>query len=383
MDDLKSFWDLVVDVWKNGLAGTEIGKYIAAVLIFLLFLILRRLLAKFITSKFRNLAKKSETKLDDSLMDSLERPISFIPIVMGIFFANECLELSGTFAIIAEKTIRSLIVFVIFWCFFNLVSPLSRLLERLEEVFTPSLLAWMINAIKAAFIFIGAATILEIWGIKVGPIIAGLGLFGVAVALGAQDLFKNLISGILIIAERRFNLGDWIKVPGVVEGTVETIGFRSTKVRRFDLAPVFVPNSKLSDNTVINFSAMIYRRIYWTISLEYRTTVEQLRKIRDRIEEYILETEDFASPEDSYVLVYVDRFSESSIDLMLYCFTKTIAWAEWMEIKQALACKIKEIVEEEGAEFAFPSRSVYFEATDRKPPAEPANPSIIPDPDVI
>ena len=123
----------------------------------------------------------------------------------------------------------------------------------------------------------GAATILEIWGIKIGPILAGLGLFGVAVALGAQDLFKNLISGFLVIAEKRFNPGDWIRVDGEVEGTVETINFRSTLVRRFDKAPVFVPNSKLSDNSVINFSSMTFRRIYWVIGVEYRTTVDQLR----------------------------------------------------------------------------------------------------------
>ena len=79
-----------------------------------------------------------------------------------------------------------------------------------------------------------AKEVLELWGIKIGPIIAGLGLFGVAVALGAQDLFKNLISGILVLVERRFQVGDWIFVEDVIEGTVESIGFRSTVVRRFD-----------------------------------------------------------------------------------------------------------------------------------------------------
>ena len=114
-------------------------------------------------------------------------------------------------------------------------------------------------------------------------------LIGVAVALGAQDLFKNLISGFLIIAEKRFNIGDWIKVEGVVEGTVEAIGFRSTFVRRFDKAPVYIPNAKLSDNSLINFSSMSHRRIYWRIGVQYRTTIEMLREIRDNIENYIIE----------------------------------------------------------------------------------------------
>jgi MscS family membrane protein len=221
---------------------------------------------------------------------------------------------------------------------------------------------WLLKSIRVAFLFIGAGTILEIWGIKILPLLAGLGLFGVAVALGAQDLFKNLISGLLIIAERRFSPGDWIAVEGVVEGTVETIGFRSTLVRRFDKAPVFVPNANLSDNVVTNFSAMTHRRIYWTIGVLYSTRVEQLRRIRDGIERYILDSDDFAHPPEVPAFVRIDRFGDSSIDIMVYCFTRTTVWGEWLEIKEDLACRIKEIVEEAGSGFALPSRSLYLES---------------------
>ena len=235
---------------------------------------------------------------------------------------------------------------------------------------------WLEKAIRLALVFIGAATILEIWGIRIGPIIAGLGLFGVAVALGAQDLFKNLISGILILAERRFNLGDWIHVDGVVEGTVENIGFRSTLVRRFDKAPVFVPNSKLSDSSVTNFSAMTHRRIYWTIGVEYRTTVAQLRQIRDGIEAYLLNSNDFAHPPEVPTFVRIDRFNDSSIDIMVYCFTRTTEWGRWLEIKEELAYRIKDLVEAAGTAFAFPSQSIYVETLPSEraevfaPPAE-------------
>lgn len=361
MEKMKKFWDLVVNVWTTGFAGSEIGRILIAILIFLCFLVLKRLFIKFVIGRVKKLADRSETELDDYLIESLEKPVGFIPVVIGIFLATEWLGLAGTFADVVEKFVRSLIVFSIFWFFYSLIVPLTSLLKRLEEIFTHSLVDWMIKAIKAAFIFIGVATVLDIWGIKIGPIIAGLGLFGVAVALGAQDLFKNLISGILIIGERRFKRGDWIKVEGVVEGTVEIIGFRSTKIRRFDLAPVYVPNAKLSDNIVINFSAMTFRRIYWMIQLEYRTSVDQLKNIRDRIERYLVETEDFVPPDEAPLFVYIDRFADSSIDVMLYCFTRTISWGEWMEIKQNLAYEIKEIVESEGSGFAFPSRSVYIE----------------------
>ena len=122
-----------------------------------------------------------------------------------------------------------------------------------------------------------------------------------------------------------------------------------------------VPNSKLSDNAVTNFSAMTHRRIYWMIGVEYRTTVEQLREIRDGIEQYVLNSEDFAKPPDVATFVRIDKFSDSSIDIMLYCFTKTTVWGDWLAIKEELAYKIKEIVETAGTSFAFPSRSVYVE----------------------
>jgi len=210
--------------------------------------------------------------------------------------------------------------------------------------------------------------VLEIWGIQVGPILAGLGLFGVAVALGAQDLFKNLIAGILIIAERRFNKGDWIRVDGVVEGTVEQIGFRSTMVRRFDKAPVYVPNTDLSENAVTNFTAMTHRRIYWHIGVEYSTTLDQLKAIRDQIEAYIFNEAEFANPEDVSTFVRIDRFSNSSIDIMLYCFTNTTNWGEWLEIKERLAYKVKQIVEGTGTGFAFPSQSLYVQAVPGEAP---------------
>ncbi|OQY07527.1 MAG: mechanosensitive ion channel protein MscS [Desulfobacteraceae bacterium 4572_123] len=368
MEKLKQFYLLVQDVWENGLFGIDIGHFVVAVFIFFAFLLLRRLFARFIIGRIKIVTKRTKTVIDDDMLAALEKPVQFIPVVLGVYFAAEYLPIYGGIEIIANKFVRSLIVFVMFWGLVNLLSPMAFLLRRLEKVFTSSMVDWLLKAIKATFIFIGAATILEIWGIKVGPILAGLGLFGVAVALGAQDLFKNLISGILVIAEKRFNIGDWIRVEGVVEGTVESIGFRSTLVRRFDKAPVFVPNSKLSDHAVINFSSMTHRRIYWNIGVEYRTTVRQLRQIRDSIEQYILESEYFAKPPQVSMFVRIDRFSDSSIDIMVYCFTKTTDWGNWLEIKETLAYRIKEIVEEAGSAFAFPSQSLYIETLPTEAP---------------
>ena len=362
MDDLIKFWALVVDVWKNDVAGTDMGRILAATAIFIGFLLVRKLFTQFILLWIKSVVKKTSTLLDDAAVSILEEPIRFIPVVLGVFFATQHLQLVGIYAEIADNAVRSLIAFAIFWGFVRVLRPISHLMTRLEKVFTPELVEWLIKAIRIAVMLIGAATILQIWGIQVAPIIAGAGLFGVAVALGAQDLFKNLIAGMLILGEKRFRKGDWIRVEGVVEGTVENIGFRSTIIRRFDKAPVMVPNTNLSDTAVTNFSGMTHRRIYWKIGVEYRTTVDQLRQIRDEMEHYIVESPEFASPKDVSTFVRIDRFSDSSIDIMLYCFTKTTNWGEWLEIKEQLAFRIKQIVEGAGSGFAFPSQSLYIEA---------------------
>ena len=106
-------------------------------------------------------------------------------------------------------------------------------------------------------------------------------------------------------------------------------------------------------------SDLSHRRIYWHIGVEYRTTLEQLKTVREQIEAYILEQPEFAGPDEVSTFVRIDRFSDSSIDIMLYCFTRTTVWAEWLEIKERLAYKVKEIVEGAGTSFAFPSQSIY------------------------
>ncbi len=361
-ENLQEFWNLVVDVWNRGFLGIEVGRLLIALGIILLFLVFRHFFNLIVIGRLQRWAARSDNGLDDEAVEVLAAPIRFVPIVIGIFIAVGYLGLRGTLGTIADNLLRSLVVFNLFWFLFAAVGPFSFVFGKLETVFSRPMVDWMVKATKIGIAFIGGAIILELWGIEVGPVLAGAGLLGVAVALGAQDLFKNLIAGILVIAEKRFNPGDWILVDGVVEGTVETIGFRSTLVRRFDKAPVYVPNARLSDNAVTNFSEMTHRRIYWKIGVEYRTTVDQLREIRDGIEAHIIGNPDYAQPDEVSTFVRIDSFNDSSIDIMLYCFTRTTNWGEWLKIKENLAYHIMDVVHKAGTGFAFPSQSVYVES---------------------
>ena len=172
-------------------------------------------------------------------------------------------------------------------------------------------------------------------------------------------MFKNLISGILVLVEKRFKIGDWILVDGIIEGIVEKIGFRSTTIRKFDKSLAIIPNFQFAENAVVNVSETSNWLISWIITLQYDTTVEQLKKIRDEIENYINTSEDYNTSVG--VAVRVDKFSDSSIDMYVRCFTNSGSWSNWLDVKERLAIGIKEIVEKNGAAFAFPSQSIYVE----------------------
>ena len=358
MDVLKNFKDLFLDVWKEGVSGVNISEIIIALIIFIFFLFLRGIFSKFVIKRLEKYVSKTTNKFDNSLVFSMEGPAKFFPIVLGFFISTSYLSVEhGGIELIN----RSLITILIFWTFHQIIGPLSVVIKSVGGLLSKDLITWIIKAIKILILILGAAAVLELWGIKIGPIIAGLGLFGVAVALGAQDLFKNLISGILVLVERRFQVGDWIFVEGVIEGTVESIGFRSTVVRRFDKSLATIPNFQFAENAVINNSLTTNRRVNWIIGLEYRTTSDQLKKIKQEIESYIQGSELFSKSGDTFISVKIEQFAASSIDIRLICFTKTKNYLEWMNVKDTLAIAIKSIVEKNKASFAFPSTSIYVE----------------------
>ena len=362
-EDLTELKTLVKDVWENGFMGVDVGQIIVAIGIFFAFLLIRGIFSRYILGRLHNWAAKSTTKLDDKIVDALIPPIKFIPIILGIFFSTQYMDPEPEVEVFIINVERSLIAFTIFWALHRVLEPLSHSLKKLEMILTRAMMDWMFKVLKVLVIFIGGAVILELWGIAVGPLLAGLGLFGAAIALGAQDLFKNLIGGITILAEKRFHPGEWILVDGVVEGIVEDIGFRSTLVRRFDKAPVYVPNANLSDTVVTNFTRMTYRRIKWMVGVEYKTTTEQLKIIRDEILKYINNNDDFSKDDNAPIMIRVDSFGASSIDFLIWCYTKTTVWGEYLAIKEDFAFEVKKIVEEKaGTAFAFPSQSVYVES---------------------
>ncbi|MDB0034122.1 mechanosensitive ion channel family protein [Alphaproteobacteria bacterium] len=357
----ENFLTLIKSVFINGVFGLSLGELAFIFIAFVLALLVRGLIAKFIVKKVKLIVQKTTNSIDDKLFDSLIPPIKLLPIVIVFLVITLYFDVDSTLGLYFQKINNTLSTIFVFWLIHQAVIPFSNFFYKLEDILSKALVLWIIRSLRYLIIFLGSVAVLDVWGIKIGPVIAGLGLFGVAVALGAQDLFKNLISGIMILLEKRFHIGDVINVPGHTEGTVEHIGFRSTLIRKFDSTPITIPNYIFAEAPILNYSNRINRRINWIIGLEYNSKLDQIKNFTKSIDKYINESPDFVVNQNFKSFVRIDKFNDSSIDILIYCFTSTNEWDTFLKIKEQLAMKVKGEVEKEGLNFAFPSQSIYIE----------------------
>lgn len=355
---IKNYFQYTFEQGSLGFSITEIITIIAS---FVLAILIRGIFAKIIVSKIKKFVQKTGNKVDDHLFDALASPLKILPLIIVFILMGLFVNQNSQFESLLDNINQTLITIFIFWLLHQSLAPISQLFQRLEDLFSKALVLWLIRSIKYLVIFLGTVAVLETWGIKIGPVIAGLGLFGVAVALGAQDLFKNLISGIMIILEKRFELNDVIEVPGQGMGVVEHIGFRSTLIRQFDSTPISIPNYVFSDTSIINFSDRKYRRIKWIIGLTYDASTKQLKDVCQSIDDSIRANNDFVINENYKLYIRVEKFNDSSIDILVNAFTNTNDWEKYLKIKEELVFSIKKIVDDNQCSFAFPSQSIYIE----------------------
>ncbi len=361
MDLIRNFYSQIIRVFSDGVFGLSLVDLSIIFVAVIISLLVRSVIARILVNKVKAIVYKTGNKIDDKLFDALVPPFRLLPIVIVFLAITLYFDIESTLGLYFQKINNTLSTIFVFWLIHQALIPFSNLFNKLEKILTKGLVLWIIKSLKYLIIFLGIVAVLEVWGIKIGPVIAGLGLFGVAVALGAQDLFKNLISGIMILLEKRFQLGDVIKVPGHTEGTVEHIGFRSTLIRKFDSTPITIPNYIFAEAPILNYTNRNYRRINWTIGLEYNSTLDQIKKLTNSISDYLTNNDNFMINDNYKSFVRLERFNDSSIDILIICFTSTQDWDKYLEIKEELAMKIKEYVENIGLNFAFPSQSIYIE----------------------
>ncbi|KUO60453.1 MAG: mechanosensitive ion channel protein [Gracilibacter sp. BRH_c7a] len=342
-------WVNSIEIWQD--IGIALG-------IFFVFLVFRKIFTNYVYKIILRLTKKIPLDIFTNIFLAYEKPLRFLFVVIGIFVALLYLPLHDYYIV---KSFRTIVIILIGWGLYNLASIRSNIFstmtERLNIEVDEILLPFVSKLIRFSIVIVTISIIAGEWEYNVGGFLAGLGLGGLAFALAAKDSLSNFFGGIVIITEKPFSIGDWIKTPSV-EGVVEDISFRSTRVRTFAQALVTVPNATLANEAIINWTKMGKRQISFNLGVMYSTPKEKIKTCVERIDRMLREHEEI---DQELIMVRFNEFNDSSLDLFLYFFTKTTSWVEYLQVKEDINLKIMDILEQENVSVAFPSRTIYME----------------------
>ncbi len=334
--------------------NTPLSKIGLALAVFLFFLIVRKIFTVSIVKSIELFVGKTKTEVDDKAVAALSGPLNLAFVVLGIYFAAMVLGQHKHLTLFLQGAFTLLF----FWILYNLIKAFETdILKLFGNRVSHEIGIFFIKALKVFTLALGLVAVLQTFGINVSAFIASLGLGGLAFALAAKDTAANLFGGFAILTDNIFKIGDWVKI-GSVEGIVEDIGMRTTKIRAFDKRLVVVPNATIANSAVDNFSRRDRRRIKMRIGLTYSTKPEVMQKILSDIRTML---HNHPKIHNDPLFVYFDEFGASSLDLFFYLFTTTAVWEEYLQIREDINLKIIKIVQENGSDFAFPSQSIYFE----------------------
>ena len=344
--------------------GVTYAQLILAVIVFLFILIARPILIKSFISLIRKFTTRTKTVYDDRIVVNLEKPLKFTFLILGIYIFISILYLKSRFV---NLFLGSMAIISFFWIVLAVLNGIQgaiyKAFAKINKELSNEFAKFILRVLKIIIWILGASSVLSLWGINVTALIASLGIGGLAFALAAKDTAANLFGSIAIMIDKSIKIGDWVKVDGI-EGVVEDIGMRTTKIRTFYKSIVAIPNSIVANNHIENFSRRDVRRIKIRIGVTYSTTKEQLESIVKEIKELLKEHPGISK--EQTMLVNFDNFGDSSKEIFIYTFTNTAVWQEYLEIKEDIYYKIEQIVQKYGSDFAFPTQSVYIESLPEK-----------------
>lgn len=361
LEDLKMMWERFIDVFSHTFLEIEVWRIIAAGVILIFALAIRKVFLNILISFLKKLTSKTKTEVDDKLVEAIDPPGKLLIVVIALYFVLKVLLIDVSGDSFGGHIVRTLFIFTIFWMIYRAAGIIAHLFEGLakktETDLDDMLLPFVNKGIKVIVVIVGITVIAKEWRYDLGALLTGLGLGGLAFALAAQETLANMFGGMTIMLDKPFSVGDWILTPDV-EGTVEDIGFRSTRIRTFAHALVTVPNSTLAKSAITNWSRMGKRRITFNLRIKYQTTAEKMDKLLQRTRE-LLTNHPEIHPQT--IFVFFDKFGENSYELFFYFFTITTTWKKYLEVKEDVNLKIMQILDELEIEIALPSTSVYIE----------------------
>jgi len=343
--------------------GISLWQFLAAFLIILGGLIIKRILINIIEKRITEFVKKTESEWDDLLFEAITKPVNAFIMIGAIHVAVFFLvfNLENFPAAFIGKSYTVLLGIILIWGVYRLVDVAAHYLDELvankDEGLRGQFVPLIKKALRILVIIVGGLTVLATIGVNITGLAALLSVGALAFSMGAKDSVANLVGTVNILSDRPYKVGDWITVGSSIDGDVEEIGFRSTKIRMFDKTLMTVPNGTLATETIKNWSRMPKRRIKMTIGLTYDAKPKQMREALKRIETILKEDE---GVDQDYMLVKFTDFGPSSLDVFLYYFSKSTVWKEYLETRERVNLKIMECLEEMKLEFAFPTQTMHL-----------------------
>ena len=350
------------------------GHWITRVFLMALLVVSVNLLIRILLNRLGRRVEDSDTIWDDALFEAINPPLRALMWVIGIGLTAELVEPKNRdelFALI-DPAQRVAVIATISWFLLRLTKRVEANLilraQRKGEDVDPTTVDAIAKLIRAAVMITTVLVVLQTLGFSISGVLAFGGVGGLAVGFAAKDMLANFFGGLTVYMDKPFKVGDWIRSPdNEIEGTVEKVGWRSTRIRRFDKRPIYVPNALFTHIIVENPSRMTNRRISETIGVRY-DDFEAVPAILDDIRKLLKGHEDI--DQNQTIMVNFNAYGGSSLDLMVYCLTVTTVWTEYHAVKEKVLLSIGEIIEQHGAEIAFPTRTLHLASP--LPQQEPA-----------
>ncbi|MBN4052208.1 mechanosensitive ion channel family protein [Sphingobacteriaceae bacterium AH-315-L07] len=347
--------------------GNSVENYLWFTGIIVLSILFKRIISKKLSRVIFGVFKRflSEVEAIDKFFELLIKPVEYLIVLIGISFAFNALsfpvpvEGETGFQEMLNLFLQVSIIIIVTWIVLRVVDFLAYVLgkqaEKTDTKADDQIIEFIKEALKiVAVTFSVLFTLGAVFQLNIGSLIAGLGIGGLAIALAAQDTLENLIASFIIFLDKPFVVGDYINV-GDVYGTVEKIGFRSTRIRTLEKSYLTIPNKSLINDTLDNLTLRSYRRAKYSVGVTYDTSIDQIKSIVKEIQEYI----DQHQQTDENGLVKFESFGDSSLNILVLYFVDTKQYSEYLTVQQEINYKIMEIVSKHGGDFAFPTRTVH------------------------
>jgi MscS family membrane protein len=340
----------------------ELARVLLVLLAFGVIWLLRNLVAWLIAQPLRRLlARAGRAELDGMIRSIVLSATGYLLLALAIDIGARILEVDASVMSFIVHVTRMLVIVAVAQVIFRLVDILvvsrGRLYLLTGLAVDEALLPFLRTGTQLVILALALVIIIQEWGYDVSGLIAGLGLGGLAISLAAQETLSNIFGFAAIVSDRPFVVGEYIKTKDV-EGIIEKVGLRSTRVRQLDQAVVSVPNSLLASTSILNWSRLARRQVNLTLGVTYATNPEQMQLLLDRLRT-MLAARETVDPDS--VIVYFVNFGSSSLDVLVRCYVSLSDWKEFTAEKERILLEIMRIVETVGLEIAFPSQSLYIQ----------------------